>query len=90
MEIAAFSTEEQMKGWLNEWRQMLFRNEPQSAIDRWVAKIFDEYGPRIIGSKPCTVRRGLYRVDWSVAGSRLPLSGQTLSCDDKTTPECSK
>ena len=49
--------------WMNEWRRKMGNGESQSQIREWVERLFDQYGPKVIGSKPCTRRHQLYRSD---------------------------
>jgi len=61
--LERFVSRSQIDQWMNEWRQMLLRGETDAYIDDWVARLFDRYGHRVVGRRPCTQRRGLYRAD---------------------------
>lgn len=63
LDLGRFVSRDQMHAWMNEWRKMLANGEPQSRIDAWESRLRDKYGRRVVGKRPCTQLRRLYRAD---------------------------
>ena len=61
--LEKYVSRDQIDLWMNEWRQMMLRGEPEHVIEHWVKTLFQRYGHRVTGTKPCTRRHGLYRAD---------------------------
>ena len=70
-----FVSREKFRELLNEFRLKL-GNEPKSRIQAWVLRQCDHRGLRVVGSRPCTRRHGLYRADVHVT----PYEGKTSPC----------
>lgn len=60
--LEKFVSREQLDLWMNEWRQMMLRGESDARIDAWVDGLFERYGRRVVGRRPCTQVRRLYQV----------------------------
>jgi len=84
--LEQFVGKEQVDLWLNEWRQMMLRREPESRIQEWVQYLFDRYGRRVVGSRSCTLLRQLYRA----AVLRTPCVGTTAPPCTTTYRACNK
>jgi len=82
--LEQFVGKEQINLWLNEWRKMKLSGEPESRIQEWVKYLFDRYGRRVVGSRPCTLRRYFYRA----AVRRTPCVG--TASPPCTTYACNK
>ena len=80
--LERFVSEEQLRVWMNEWRQMLRRGDSPARVDDWVAHLFDRYGRRVIDRRPCTERRRLYRARPAAATPVHGVASSSGRCHD--------
>ena len=77
-ELIAIANKDQIRMWMNEWREMIMDRQPESAIKQWYQNIKKRFGPHIIGHEECIKSLSLF----SAEHQGLPQSG-ILHCQDE-------